>query len=57
LNGIMYYFVLNSHYSFALSINSFAEIEPLIRARKELLTLLQHWYATQISRPGIPEFL
>jgi len=52
----IYYLTFNSRYFYNFNSNLFNKVKPLFRARKELLVDVQHWFSTQISRPGKTEF-
>ena len=55
-NNEMYFFMLHSDYQCIFPLSPVKNVEPILRARKELLTDIQHWIAMHASRPGKTEF-
>ncbi|TRZ83472.1 hypothetical protein D4R86_00765 [bacterium] len=52
----VYYLTFNAHHIFNIGFHIFASVEPILKARKELLIDIQHWFSAHISRPGKTEF-
>lgn len=55
-NGEIYYLTFNARYIFNVSLHIFESIHPILKARKEFLVDIQHWFSRHISRPGKTEF-
>lgn len=51
-------FLMTFHniYQYNLGIEDLKRVSPVMRARKEFLVDIQHWFGTHISRPGKTEF-
>lgn len=54
--GEIYYLTFNAHHLFNVSFNIFNSVTPILKARKDLLVDIQHWFSGHISRPGKTEF-
>ncbi len=54
--GEVYHLTFNAHHLFNISFKLFGQINPMMKARKELLVDIQHWFSRQMSRPGKTEF-
>jgi hypothetical protein len=52
----IYYLTFNAHHIFNISFHVFKTMEPILKARRELLVDIQQWFAKHISRPGKTEF-
>lgn len=51
-----YILTFNAHYIFSFPFSVFKSVTPVLKAKKELLVDIQHWFASHISRPGKSEF-
>jgi len=54
--GTSYLLTFNSNRLLTFHPNTVAIYKPVLRARKELLTDIHHWFSKQTSRPGKIEF-
>lgn len=52
----VYYLTFNAHHIFNIGFRVFGSVEPILKARKELLVDIQQWFSGHISRPGKTEF-
>lgn len=52
----VYYITFNAHHLFNIGFHVFKSVEPVLKARKELLVDIQQWFSGHISRPGKTEF-
>lgn len=52
----VYYLTFNAHHLFNIGFHVFESVEPILKARKELLVDIQQWFSGHISRPGKTEF-
>jgi len=52
----IFYLTFNVHHLFNVGFHVFESVEPILKARKELLVDVQHWFSGHISRPGKTEF-
>ncbi len=52
----VYYLTFNAHHLFNIGFHVFESVEPILKARKELLVDIQQWFSGYISRPGKTEF-
>jgi hypothetical protein len=55
-NHELYFLMFHSDYQCILPLSLVKFTKPILRARKELLTDIQHWSAMHASRPGKTEF-
>jgi hypothetical protein len=55
-NDSVYYFILHSDYQYTIPLPLIKSVMPIMRAKKELLSDIQHWLSFQFSRPGKTEF-
>lgn len=55
-NGEIYYLTFNAHHLFSVSFKLFTSVTPILKARKEFLVDIQHWFSRHMSRPGKTEF-
>lgn len=51
-NNKVYWFLLHANHQCIVSLPKIRSVEPILRARKELLVDIQHWHASHMSRPG-----
>lgn len=54
--GKIYRITFNANRVMSVNFNLFANLQPILRARKEFLVDIQHWCANQMSRPGKTQF-
>lgn len=52
----VYLMTFHNIYQYSLGIKALTGAKPILRARKDLLVDIQHWFASHISRPGKTEF-
>ena len=55
-NQKIYYMTFNAQHLFNVSFEIFDSVRPILKARKELLVDIQHWFSRHMSRPGKTEF-
>jgi hypothetical protein len=54
--GEVYHLTFNANHMFNIGFSVFASVSPIMKARKELLVDIQHWFSRHLSRPGKTEF-
>lgn len=54
--GEIYHLTFNAHHLFNVSFKLFGSVTPMLKARKEFLVDIQHWFSRHMSRPGKTEF-
>lgn len=55
-NDKIYCMTFNAHHLFNVSFKLFSAVQPILKARKEFLVDIQHWFSKHMSRPGKTEF-
>lgn len=54
--GEVYHLTFNANHMFNIGFSVFGSVTPIMKARKELLVDVQHWFSRHLSRPGKTEF-
>lgn len=55
-NNSVYFLLLHSAYQCFIPLSAVKSVKPMLHARKELLSDIQHWLGSHASRPGKTEF-